>query len=285
MSKLDPRLPHRVQEWASTQPNAFVSERDADAIVAWLRAQRGSDYARKPVDGLRKQVVRVIGQLRAPPKASTPGTPEWSIDASPDTAAANSTAGSGSKRSLEAASAAAGMVPHLASASKVAKTAASGGRETMPSGGAGFNLLNASLRASPAVTAAAAAAAAVAAESPAPPSSDKPPAEGSGSSSGTAGAGVLQQQQQQQQQTPTPAPSATDPMAGEPSASARKQSRRERKAERRPGGAREAQRQGGGASNPGGGSTSGSLGYASLGGLEHVLQEVLELPLMTTDDR
>ncbi|KOO29026.1 vesicular transport protein, partial [Chrysochromulina tobinii] len=119
MSKLDPRLPHRVQEWASTQPNAFVSERDADAIVAWLRAQRGSDYARKPVDGLRKQVVRVIGQLRAPPKASTPGTPEWSIDASPDTAAANSTAGSGSKRSLEAASAAAGMVPHLASASKV----------------------------------------------------------------------------------------------------------------------------------------------------------------------
>jgi hypothetical protein len=282
MSKLDPRLPHRVQEWASTQPNAFVSERDADAIVAWLRAQRGSDYARKPVDGLRKQVVRVIGQLRAPPKASTPGTPEWSIDASPDTAAANSTAGSGSKRSLEAASAAAGMVPHLASASKVAKTAASGGRETMPSGGAGFNLLNASLRASPAVTAAAAAAAAVAAESPAPPSSDKPPAEGSGSSSGAAGAGVLQQQQQQ---TPTPAPSATDPMAGEPSASARKQSRRERKAERRPGGAREAQRQGGGASNPGGGSTSGSLGYASLGGLEHVLQEVLELPLMTADDR
>ena len=283
MSKLDPRLPHRVQEWASTQPNAFVSERDADAIVAWLRAQRGSDYARKPVDGLRKQVVRVIGQLRAPPKASTPGTPEWSIDASPDTAAANSTAGSGSKRSLEAASATAGMVPHLASASKVAKTAASGGRETMPSGGAGFNLLNASLRASPAVTAAAAAAA-VAAESPAPPSSDKPPVEGSGSSSGAAGAGVLQQQQQQQQQTPTPAPSATDPMAGEPSASARKQSRRERKAERRPGGAREAQRQGGGASNPGGGSTSGSLGYASLGGLEHVLQEVLELPLMTTDD-
>ena len=123
MSKLDPRLQHRVQEWASTQPNAFVSERDADAIVAWLRAQRGSDYARKPVDGLRKQVVRVIGQLRAPPKASTPGTPEWSIDASPDTAAANSTAGSGSKRSLEAASAAAGMVPHLASASKVAPLA------------------------------------------------------------------------------------------------------------------------------------------------------------------
>jgi hypothetical protein len=160
-----------VQEWASTQPNAFVSERDADAIVAWLRAQRGSNYARKPVNGLRKQVVRVIGQLRAPPKASTPGTAEWSIDASADTAAANSTAGSGSKRSLEAASAAAGMVPHLASASKVAKTAAAGGRETVPSGGAGFNLLNASLRASPAVTAAAAAAAvaAVAAESPAAP--------------------------------------------------------------------------------------------------------------------
>jgi hypothetical protein len=169
MSKLDPRLPHRVQEWASTQPNAFVSERDADAIVAWLRAQRGSNYARKPVNGLRKQVVRVIGQLRAPPKASTPGTAEWSIDASPDTAAANSTAGSGSKRSLEAASATAGMVPHLASASKVAKTAAAGGRETVPSGGAGFNLLNASLRASPAVTAAAAAVAAVAAESPAAP--------------------------------------------------------------------------------------------------------------------
>ena len=88
MSKLDPRLQHRVQEWASTQPNAFVSERDADAIVAWLRAQRSSDYARKPADGLRKQVVRVISQLRAPPKASTPSTPEWSIDASPDSAAA-----------------------------------------------------------------------------------------------------------------------------------------------------------------------------------------------------
>ena len=49
-----------------------------------------------------------------------------------------STAGESAKQP-EAASAAAGMVPHLAS--KVAKTVASGGRETVPSGGAGFNLL------------------------------------------------------------------------------------------------------------------------------------------------
>ena len=39
--------------------------------MAWLRGIRGSDYARKPVDGLRRQVLKVIGQMRTAP-ASAP---------------------------------------------------------------------------------------------------------------------------------------------------------------------------------------------------------------------
>ena len=85
MSKLDPRLSHRVREWAQTQPSGLAAERDADAIVAWLRAQRGSEYARKPADGLRKQVVRCIAQLRTTAAAAAPASaPATAADAATD---------------------------------------------------------------------------------------------------------------------------------------------------------------------------------------------------------
>ena len=84
---LDARLYHKVQEWAKTTSGGVVTERDADAVVAWLRSLRGTDYPRKPAEGLRKQVLKVISQLRAPPPAAAPAaapTPEWTIDARPD---------------------------------------------------------------------------------------------------------------------------------------------------------------------------------------------------------
>ena len=134
----DARLPHRISDWGRSQ-NTTPAPSDADAIVAWLRAQRGgceqhAEYARKPADALRRQVVRVLasnakgGDAAASPAAAAAApaavTAGWSIDASPS---------AGAKRPA-AAPAAAPTVPR----EKVARSA--------PAGGA--NLLNASLRAS-----------------------------------------------------------------------------------------------------------------------------------------
>eukprot|EP00964_Phaeocystis_antarctica_P149363 scaffold116487_cov45-Phaeocystis_antarctica.AAC.3 len=134
----DARLPHRISDWGRSQ-NTTPAPSDADAIVAWLRAQRGgceqhAEYARKPADALRRQVARVLasnakaGDAAASPAAAAAApaavTAGWSIDASPS---------AGAKRPA-AAPAAAPTVPR----EKVARSA--------PTGGA--NLLNASLRAS-----------------------------------------------------------------------------------------------------------------------------------------
>ena len=61
---VDHKLPHRIEDWARSTGSTPL-ERDADAIVAWLRGQRGSEYARKPADGLRRQVVRAIERMRS----------------------------------------------------------------------------------------------------------------------------------------------------------------------------------------------------------------------------
>ena len=118
----DTRLPHKVQEWARSQPSGAASERDADAIVMWLRAQRGSDYARKSADGLRRQVVKVIVQLQSAAQRA-----EWAIDAAPDDAIRKAN----------------GKGPGSSNGSKRPRDDGDAG-EPSP----GFNLLNASLRAS-----------------------------------------------------------------------------------------------------------------------------------------
>ena len=80
----DHKLPHRIQDWARAHKHGEQpSERDADAVVSWLRGQRSSEYARKPADGLRRQVVRTIERMRAehadaaaaPAAAAEPGAP------------------------------------------------------------------------------------------------------------------------------------------------------------------------------------------------------------------
>lgn len=57
----DPRLPHRLQEWADSHGRR-PTESDGEAIAAWLRSLRGTEYSRKPADGLRRQVVRLIAR-------------------------------------------------------------------------------------------------------------------------------------------------------------------------------------------------------------------------------
>ena len=98
----DPRLPHRVADWGRAH-NTTPTASDADAIVAWLRAQRGLEYSRKPADGLRRQVARVLAssvkvaaaaaaapesaQAAAAPASAAAATVGWSIDPSPSAGA------------------------------------------------------------------------------------------------------------------------------------------------------------------------------------------------------
>lgn len=113
----DARLPHRIQDWAEAH-GGRATESDADSIVSWLRSQRGLEYGRKPADGLRRQVVRVLERsaTAAPPvpgslqiggagSACISAAASWSIDASPDPVAAKRTvpAGSADGRSAKAA--------------------------------------------------------------------------------------------------------------------------------------------------------------------------------------
>ena len=173
----DARLPHRISDWGRSQ-NTTPTPNDADAIVAWLRAQRGgceqhAEYARKPADALRRQVARVLasnakgGEATASPAAPAPAavTAGWSIDTSPS---------AGAKRP-----AAAPAVAPTAPREKVARSA--------PAGGA--NLLNASLRASytePPVDADAPAAAAASSSSTPAPNGDGGTATEAGAASGGA---------------------------------------------------------------------------------------------------
>ena len=60
---VDHKLPHRIEDWARSTGSTPL-ERDADAIVAWLRDQRGSEYARKPADGLRRQQFSAVRRHR-----------------------------------------------------------------------------------------------------------------------------------------------------------------------------------------------------------------------------
>ena len=273
MSKVqDARLPHRVQEWAKSNGTTIVSERDADAIVAWLRGQRGSDYQRKPAEGLRRQVVRVISQLRSallrgdasaqkgggsplpsngePGDAAAPSETgaaapssdaEWAIDTKPDLYVNISS----SKRPLEGAS------PALQA--KAARLAAS---ESNGVHSSGFNLLNASLRANMSNSGSACDLTKMDGETSEGAAGPSSAAEGGEASSGVAA------------------------VAADPGASVgRRQTKRERKAERR------AQAAGNGQGGDGApkrnadnvGNNSGSLGYAALGGMDSVLQEVREL--------
>jgi len=111
----DARLPHRIQDWAKAH-GGRATEADADAIVTWLRSQRGLEYARKPAEGLRRQILRVL-ERTAP--AAAPGGIQiggagsgavgsevaWSIDASPEPAAGKraATASSSDSRPAKAA--------------------------------------------------------------------------------------------------------------------------------------------------------------------------------------
>ena len=291
----DPRLPHRLQEWAQTQPGHRVSERDADAIVAWLRSQRGSDYARKPADGLRRQVLRTIGQLRSPlPSTANPSPSsrdaasgesdrvggggsggvegvDWVIDASPSPGTSAQT-GSGGKRALDAPSSS-------GSASKAARASSTlAPAPAPPSVPSSFNLLNASLRTTMKESngdeeAATPTVAGDAEASNAPPvtpaesstlKGDMPEAANGGVGGGSGGGGG----------------------GGGAASAASAGSRRAQKRERGKrggggggGGGASADRAGaaGGGGPAAGAHASASLGYASLGGMDGVLQEVREL--------
>ena len=147
---LDSRLPHRIAEWARAHASgSTASERDADAIVTWLRSQRGSDYARKPADGLRRQVLKVIGlQVRAAASATTTEAgAEWSIDPTPEPNNLASQS-AGTKRPSENGSNGNGAVTVPSKAARVAAAATtSSNGASNGSSPVGFNLLNASLRA------------------------------------------------------------------------------------------------------------------------------------------
>ena len=240
---IDARLPHRVSDWGRAH-NTTPTPNDADAIVAWLRAQRGgceqhAEYARKPADALRRQVARVlasnakIGGAAASPAAPAPAsvTPAWTIDPSPS---------AGTKRPAAAPAAAPAVARE-----KLARST--------PTGGA--NLLNASLRASYTEVDSERGGAGAPVSSPAPNGDGGMAAEAGAASGGTTEAA-------------TPADGGDAP------------GRKLRGKERRQRGRRE--------SEPGGGRSSGEateapsvfvtgLGYADLGGMEGVLQEVREL--------
>ena len=148
----DPKLPHKIAEWAKTG-GGQATVRDADAIVAWLRQQRGSEYARKPADGLRRQVVQTIERMRStataassrpaaesslreatPPQQqpvdgdapSADGDGSWAIDATPSM--------SGVKRPRPS-----GVEPAPSKSENAIVAAVERGRD--------FNMLNASIRA------------------------------------------------------------------------------------------------------------------------------------------
>ena len=142
-----PGLPHRVRDWAR-EHGRTPTQRDADEVVAWLRALVGSEYARKPADGLRRQVIRAIQADGTSGRAA--GVCSWATDTSPEPQPAAQP-----KRPLPA--------PHAAddaTETAVAKVARSGAPEASaaPAAPAAPNLLNASLRAAYATDAAAAAA-------------------------------------------------------------------------------------------------------------------------------
>jgi ribosome biogenesis ATPase len=113
----DARLPHRIQDWAEAH-GGRATEADADAIVSWLRSQRSLEYGRKPADGLRRQVLRLLErsaaaaspvpgalQIGGAGSACISAAASWSIDASPDPVAAKRAAlpGSADVRSAKAA--------------------------------------------------------------------------------------------------------------------------------------------------------------------------------------
>ena len=240
----DARLYHRVQEWAKTS-GGIVTERDADAVVSWLRSLRGADYGRKPAEGLRRQVLKVISQMRAP--ASAPAAAgsavEWTIDTQPDPAPADQP---GQKRSMESASPVASKAARMAAAA--AASSASTTTDVAPSRteGGGFNLLNASIRAAMAT----------------PPGNetDGKPGEAVDSNNGQNGQG---------------ADGADGGQGGR-----QRPSKRERRAERRPGGGGNGaggNGQGNGGGNGGTGGAPCEQGYAALGGMDEVLQQVREL--------
>ena len=141
-----PGLPHRVRDWAR-EHRRTPTPRDADEIVAWLRALVGSDYARKPADGLRRQVVRAI---QAEDTSGGAGVPGWPTGTSPTPQPAPSKRPLPDTDGADAATELAG----------IAKVARSGAPEVPP---VAPNLLNDSLRAAYAADAVAAAGGATAA--------------------------------------------------------------------------------------------------------------------------
>ena len=71
-ASIDHKLPHRIQDWVRSSGGTPATERDADAIVAWLRGQRGSEYARKPADVLRRSVLKTIERTRSQKPSTVP---------------------------------------------------------------------------------------------------------------------------------------------------------------------------------------------------------------------
>ena len=59
----DPKLAYMIHDWQRTTGGTSATEDDAEAIVAWLRSRKGSEYARKPADGLRKQVAHALKRM------------------------------------------------------------------------------------------------------------------------------------------------------------------------------------------------------------------------------
>ena len=245
------------------QSSGPATERDADAIVTWLRTLKAYDYARKPADGLRRQVIKVISlqQAASPAAATTPSDsdPAWSIDPRPEPSNSEQSDQHGLKRPLNGAAASAALsskAARMAGAASPANGNGVGRTASDGAGGGGFNMLNASLRASMASNANSPGPAAEAADAAA------------GVDMGVGGASL----------DPAAVPNGQDAGGKSTSLAAsgrQRPNKRERRAEK-----------GGGNSADGSGAAGGAavaLGYANLGGMDEVLQQVRELveyPLM-----
>ena len=238
----DPRLPHRIADWARTH-NATPTQSDADSIVAWLRQQRGSEYARKPAEGLKRQVLRHLSDASKggsspaalPAPAASSISVSWSIDPAPSN-------GAGTKRPSSE--------PTMPPREKAARPE-------------GSNLLNASIRASYSDSAQA--------EGDAPAE-----AAAAGAEEGEAAAATATQAASSSSAAAAPAADGADAAGRKP------RGRERRQRGRRDGEAGDADGAGGSGGGGGGGIGGGGtvvqgLGYADLGGMDGVLQEVREL--------